>query len=138
MAPRSFFPKPRYAPRRARLFFLIAILVLLLVFGRSICALVVDYLWWREMGQVPTWLRMSAYRYLTGVAEWLIVFIAVWLAHARGMKYAGTGVREQPRYAWLATLAIAFAALVIAAASMDGWTVARYIAGRGDASTWND
>ena len=37
---------------RPRLLFLIGALVLLLVFGRSICGLVIDYLWWREMGQV--------------------------------------------------------------------------------------
>ena len=138
MAPRSFFPKPRYAPSRARLFFLIAILVLLLVFGRSICALVVDYLWWREMGQVPTWLRMSAYRYLTGIAEWVIVFAVLWTAHARGMKYGETGLRDRPRYGWLMTIALAVLSLIITGALMDGWTVARYAAGRGMETAWRD
>src|SRR5260370_24759242 len=126
----------RAPSRRPRWILLIVAVVLLLIFGRSICSLIIDYLWWREMGQVATWLRKSAYLYLTGVAEWVIVFAVVWLAHARGMKYAGTGVREQPRYAWLATLAIAVVALMIAAASMDGWTVARYIAGRDVVSEW--
>ena len=55
-------------PRRARrpeqrIVFIGAALLLLLVFGRTICGFIIDYFWWREMGQVPTWLRMSAYRY---------------------------------------------------------------------------
>src|SRR5579885_64161 len=127
------------APRRRRRFaFALVAVILLLIFGRSICSLIIDYFWWREMGQVPTWIRMSAYRYVTGFAEWWIVFVAIWLAHARGMKYAGSSVREQPGYAWLATLALAVVAVIIAAASIDGWTVARYVAGRGLDSAWRD
>ncbi|HEY6340119.1 MAG TPA: UPF0182 family protein [Bryobacteraceae bacterium] len=139
MATRSYFPTPRSrSPRRLRIILLAAVIILLLVFGRSICALVIDYMWWREMGQVSTWLRMSAYRYFTGIAEWLIVFAVLWLAHARGMKYADTSLREQPLYARLSTLVLAVVSLIIAAALMDGWTVARYAAGRGMETAWSD
>src|ERR1051326_7810870 len=126
------------ASSRPRIIFLVVAAVLLLIFGRSICSLVIDYMWWREMAQVPTWLRMSAYGYLTGIAEWLIIFVVVWWAHARGMKYAGTGLREQPRYARLSTVLLAFLSLILAALSMDGWTVARYVAGSGVPSAWHD
>ncbi|HEY7338794.1 MAG TPA: UPF0182 family protein [Bryobacteraceae bacterium] len=136
--PRSYFPAPDKAPRRARLIFLIVLLVLLLVFARSICALIVDYFWWREMGQVATWIRMSAYRYVTGIVEWAIVFAVLWIAHARGMRYGGTGFREQRWYGRLATIGLAVVALIIAAALMDGWTVARYAAGRGIGTAWRD
>jgi uncharacterized protein len=123
---------------RPRLLFLIGALVLLLVFGRSICGLVIDYLWWREMGQVPTWLRRSFYLYVTSVAEWLILFVVIWIAHARGMKQAGTSLRQEPRYARLATLLLAVLAMIVAAASMGGWVVARYAAGSGIESAWHD
>jgi uncharacterized membrane protein (UPF0182 family) len=126
------------APRRSRILILAILVVLLLVFGRSICSLIVEYLWWGEMGQVATWMRMLAIRYVVGIAEWVLVFAVVWLAHARGMKYAGTGVREQPRYATLATIVLAVVSLIIAAALTDGWTVARYAAGRGMDTAWHD
>src|ERR1700735_5529727 len=89
---------------RARWIGLGAALILLLVFGRSICSLIIDYLWWREMGQVSTWFRASAYLYATNVAEWVIAVVA----------------------------------MVIAAASMNGWVVARFAAGSGVVSTWTD
>ncbi|MBV9398702.1 MAG: UPF0182 family protein, partial [Bryobacterales bacterium] len=128
-------PAPRH---RSRIILLAVLLVLLLIFGRSICSFIIDYLWWGEMGQVPTWTRMLAIRYVTGIVEWVLVFAVLWLAHARGMKYAGTGVREQPRYALFATIAIAVVSMVIAAALTDGWTIARYAAGRGMDTAWHD
>ena len=72
------------------------------------------------------------------MAQWLILFAVVWIAHARGMKYAGTGMRENPRYARIATIVLALICMVIAAASMSGWVVARYAAGSGLDSTWHD
>jgi hypothetical protein len=42
------------APQPANHIWLIAAaVVLLLVFGRSLCSWVIDYFWWGEMGQVP-------------------------------------------------------------------------------------
>src|SRR6516225_4065626 len=123
---------------RSRILILAILLVLVLVFSRSICSFIVEYRWWGEMDQVATWTRMLAIRYVTGIAEWVLVFAVLWLAHARGMKYAGTGLREQPRYARLATGLIALVSLIIAAALTDGWTVARYAAGRGMETAWRD
>ena len=109
-------------------------LVVALFFSRSICSWVIEYFWWGEMGQVPTWVRMTAYRYLPGLAAWLIVFAVLWVAHARGMKHAGERLRDHPAYARLSTLALGFVSLVIALSTMDGWTLARYVGGRGAAS----
>src|SRR5215471_7083221 len=132
--PRSLPP----ARGRSRILILAILLVLLLVFGRSICSFIVEYRWWGEMGQVSTWTRMLAIRYVTGIAEWVLVFAVLWLAHARGMKYAGTGLRDQPRYALFSTVVIAVVSLIIAAALTDGWTIARYAAGRGMETPWHD
>src|SRR5271170_2884203 len=89
-----------------KLAILIGLLVLLLVFARTICSVVLDYQWWSEMGQVPVWLRIGYFRYFTGLAEWLIVFAILWTTHARGMKYAGTGLRDHPLYARAATVVL--------------------------------
>jgi hypothetical protein len=118
---------------------LVIVAVAVLVFGRTICSYVIDYFWWREMGQVPTWLRMTAYRYLPGLAAWLIVFPALWVAHARGMKHAGERLRDWPLYARISTLALAFVAMIVTLSTVEGWTVARYVGGQGAASTgWTD
>src|SRR5215472_15485411 len=115
-------PRSLPAPsRRSRVLILAIVLVLLLVFGRSICSFIVEYLWWGEMNQVSTWGRMLAIRYVTGIVEWVLVFVVLWLAHARGMKHAGTGVRDEPRYTRIATVVIAIVSFLIAAALLDGW-----------------
>ncbi len=113
--------------------------VVVLAFGRTICSYVIDYFWWREMGQVPTWLRMTAYRYLPGLAAWVIVFAVLWVAHARGMRHAGERLGAWPLYAKLSTLAVAFVSLILTLSTVEGWTVARYVGGRGaSTSAWTD
>src|SRR5580658_9033588 len=84
---------------------------LLLVFGRSLCSLIIDYLWWSEMGQVNTWFRASAYLYATNVAEWLIVFLVLWIGHARGIKYARESLREHRLYSRLVTAGLILVAM---------------------------
>lgn len=123
---------------RSKLPFLLAVVVLLLIFSRGIGGTVLDYQWWGEIGQVDTWIRMWLYAWIPGVAQWLFLFVILWVAHARGLKYAGTGLGEHRSYGILATLGAMVLALILAASAVDGWTVARYIGGRETASTWQD
>ncbi len=128
-------------PRRSpefRFAWIAALVIVLLLFGRSLCSLFIDYLWWQETNQVNTWLRMAAYRYLPTFAAWLIVFIVLFIAHARGLKHAGTSLRENSLYARLSTLGLAIIAWMISEAAIDGWIVARYAGGANTASTWSD
>src|SRR5580658_204009 len=125
-------PPRRRNPQMGIVAIVIAVVVVL-AFGRTICSYAIDYFWWREMGQVPTWLRMTAYRYLPGVAAWLIVFPGLWVAHARGVKHAGERLRDWPLYARISTLALAFIALIVTLSTVEGWTVARYVGGQGAA-----
>jgi len=125
--------------RRPRILIWVAILAIVLFFSRSICATFIDYYWWRELGQVQTWLRISAYEYVPSVGAWVLVFALFWLAHARGMKHAGERLRDHGIYKWISTAAIALLALVIATAAVDGWTVARFFGGRGmSTGEWRD
>lgn len=118
----------------------VAAILAVLFFSRSISSWVIDYFWWSEMGQVPTWIRMTSYRYLPGIAAWVIVFAVLWVAHARGMKHTGERLGAYPAYARLSTLAVAVVSLMIALATTEGWTVARYVGGQGvaAASAWSD
>jgi uncharacterized protein len=117
---------------------LIGLVVLLLIFGRTICSIILDYQWWSEMGQVSVWFRIGYFRYITGFAEWLIVFAILWSCHARGIKYSGTGLRDYPMYARGATVVLLVLSGFIAAASMSGWVAARFWAGSGMETAWHD
>jgi uncharacterized membrane protein (UPF0182 family) len=128
------------AKHRQRIIQIAVILLFLLFFGRSICSTVIDYYWWRELGQVSTWLRMSLYRYAPGFAAWIVVFAVLWIAHARGMRKSGERLRDHSLYAWIVTLALALVAIIVSLSAVDGWTVARYFGGHGasPASEWRD
>ena len=124
--------------RRSGLLVFFGALILLLFFGRSLCSLLIDYKWWSEMGQVSTWQRMWMYRFLPGFAQWLVLAVVLWIAHSRGMHYAGTSLRAHRRYALFAAGAVLVVSLVLATASIDGWVIARFIGGRGIDSPWHD
>jgi len=132
------FPPPKRS--QTRLLWIVGAILLVLLFSRSICSLVIEYDWWRELGQVPTWLLISFYEYAPGVAAWLIVLMVFWIAHARGMRHAGEYLRDHPFYARVSTLALAVIALIVSLSAVDGWTVARYFGGHGIAvqNVWRD
>jgi uncharacterized protein len=118
---------------------LIAVIVAIFVFGRGLAGLVLDYQWWGEVGQVDTWWRLWLYRWVPLLVAWLVLFVTIWWAHARGMKYAGTGLAQQLGYARLATLAIAVLSFVLASATLDGWTTARFLGSPNAVGTgWTD
>lgn len=116
------------------------VLLLLVLFSASwVANTVIEYQWWQEMGQVETWLQMLTYGFLPAALGVLPAFAALWIAHARGMKHAGTGLRENPTYARLATGALFLISILISAASLDSGTVIRWAGSRGlAASAWRD
>ncbi|HVO97240.1 MAG TPA: UPF0182 family protein [Bryobacteraceae bacterium] len=130
-------PRRRGQPQ-SRIGLLIGLVIVLLLFSRTICALILDYAWWGELHQVPTWLRMSAYQYGPGLAAWLILFLVLWIAHARGLKHAGTHLADHRLYGRLATLGLAVLALIVALSVVDGWTVARFFGGENVTSGYRD
>ena len=84
---------------------LIAVVLLLLLSARSIASYAVDIAWWRELGQFRTWLSMLYYGFAPVAIATLLAFGVLWLAHARAVKFAGTGLREHRIYFWISTLA---------------------------------
>jgi uncharacterized membrane protein (UPF0182 family) len=136
----STFPMPSPRPRLG-LGWIIAALVVLLIFSRTLAGWFIDYLWWQEMGQVPTWIRMSTYEYGPGIVAWLVLFAVLWISHARGVKHSGGRLRDVPVYARLSTLALAFLALIVSLSTVSGWTVARFVGGTAAGTTvsgWKD
>ena len=119
-APRSKFSLP----------IIIAAIVLVLLAARSATSWIIEYEWWKEMGQVPTWLSMLLYGVAPAAAATVVAFVFLWIAHARALKSAGTGLSEYPLYAKLSTVVLFVIAMMLAAATVDNWTVIRYFGGR--------
>ena len=131
-------PAPR--PRRW-LILLVVSIVAILIAGRWLTAVAIDWQWWGEIGQRETWLSMLAYGTGPALAAALVVFAVFFVAHALGLKEAGTSLSEHPMYARLSALALLLVALLVGLATVDSWTVVRFFGGSGTADAagaWHD
>ncbi len=125
---------------RGGLLFAVLLVVISLAGARTVAGWVLDYQWWKELGQVSTWISMMLYSVGPGLACWLLAFVVLWITHARGMKAGGTRLGAHTIYARLATLAIAVVAAIYAAQAVDSWEVVRYFGGMalGADGGWRD
>jgi len=123
----------RRGPRTGRITLLV-IFFSLLIGSRTSAATVIDYEWWKELGQVQTWLSMYLYGVAPLAAATLVAFVALWISHARALRFAGTRLREHRMYARIATLALLGLAFIVSSSSVETWTIVRYIGSRGLAS----
>lgn len=105
----------------------ISVLVVLLIAGRSIAGFVIEYEWWKEMGQLATWKSIILYSFVPQTIAGLIAFAVLWVAHARALKVADTGLGSQRHYARISTLVLLAVGLILGAATVDGWTIIRYL-----------
>src|SRR5260370_35046040 len=60
-----------------------------------------------------------------------VAFIAMWLAHASGLRFAGIRQKDFRLYSRLIPVALALVAILFASNSIDYWTVMRYFGSRG-------
>jgi hypothetical protein len=119
---------------------LLAALVLLLLASGRIASFLIDFQWWREVGQVETWVSMLFYRVAPTVAAALVVFVALWAAHARGLRFSGLRPERGGWYGKLVPVALALLAMLLAG-SLDFWVVMSYAGSRGihvPADAWKD
>lgn len=127
-------------PRRGLWAILIAFLIVLFS-ARSIANYVIDYHWWREMGQVDTWLSLLAYQLAPFLAAALVIFLVLFTAHFRGVRYSGARLGRYRWYARITTVALFVLALILAASVIDTWTVVRFFGGArlpAAATAWHD
>lgn len=120
---------------------LLVVFVLLVNFGRRIASWVLDFAWWEEIGQKDTFLSLISYSVTPAVIATVIAFAAFWVAHARAMKAAGTGLSEHPLYSKISTLALLVVAYLFGAGSVNSWTAVLFLGGRqlpAEATKWTD
>ena len=103
--------------------------------------LIIDYNWWKEVGQVNTWMEMLWYAIGPVAVGTLLAFVALWLAHDRGLRFAGVRQRDYPMYVRLVPVGLAFVAFLFAQIAIDYWTVMRFFGSRRvmlPADAWKD
>ena len=105
--------------------------LILLVMTSTIANFVIEYNWWKEVAQVGTWISMLWYSIAPSVAGALVAFIALWVAHARGLHFAGVRRGDFRLYSRLVLMGLAVVALLFASASIDYWTIMRFFGSRG-------
>ena len=133
-------PRRRSSSKKLRIT-LIVIAVLVLAGARTIASTIIDYKWWKELGQVDTWLNLYLYGVGPLAAATALAFIALWLAHARALKFASTSLSEHSTYAKLSALVLLVLGFIVSSAALDTWTVVRYLGSRhlpADATSWHD
>lgn len=135
------YPELPGTRKQGRLIVLILVLLVLLISARTIASFVIDYQWWKEMGQLSTWFSMLLYRVTPVIAASLIAFAVLLLAHARALHFAGVKRVYNRWYYKVAGLILFLVALFVGASSIDTWTVVRFFGGRNlpfEATAWQD
>ena len=120
----------RRSPIR-KLILLAVLLALILGSTSTIADFIIEYNWWKEVGQVETWISMLWYSLAPAAAGALVAFIALWVAHAQGLRFAGVRRRDFRLYSRLVPVGLAIAAILFASASIDYWTIMRFFGSRG-------
>lgn len=132
------YPQIEGSRRRGGCLYLAGLIIVLLFAAKSIAALVIDYQWWQEMGQLATWYSLWLYSVLPTAAAVVIAFVILWIAHARGLKFAQTGPRKFPLYTALSSFVLLVLAVLLVTGSLDTWAVVRYFGGRALAANPNE
>jgi len=128
----------RYRKRPIGRIVLIAAILVLLIGAHSFASYLIEYEWWKEMGQTATWFAMLTYQLAPLAAATLLAFGVLWIAHARALKFADTRLSDHPIYSKVATLALLGIGFMVASASIDTWTVVRYLGSTPAVDSWHD
>jgi hypothetical protein len=103
--------------------------------------LIIEYNWFKEIGQIATWVGMLWYSTAPTALGALVAFLALYVAHTRGLHFAGIRSRDVRLYSLLTTVGLALLAILFASASIDYWTVMRFFGSRGlttSTEAWKD
>ena len=129
-------------PAHIRTFILVIVSLVFIAWAVPTAAdFVIEYNWWKEVAQVNTWVSMLWYSIAPAAIGSLLAFIAFYVAHARGLHFAGIRQRDYPIYSRLVPVGLALVAIWFASASIDFWTVMRFFGSRGLAAppeAWQD
>ncbi len=125
------FDRPARRARPGRLIWLAVLAVALLIAVREGAALALEYAWWKELNQLETWLGLFTYAYAPLTVATLVAFAILWFTHWRAMHFSGVPIREHVNYVRLVSVGLLVLAWLVAASSLENWTIVRYFGSRG-------
>jgi uncharacterized protein len=115
---------------RIGLISLVVLFFVVLIGANWGASLLIDYSWWKELGQVKTWIDLYAYSTLPIAFATFVTWIILLIAHARGVKFAGGRVSDYPLYSRISSVVLLALSFLVADASIDNWTVLRFAGSR--------
>ncbi len=120
--------------KRGRLLFVVILLFVLLLGSRYFAETLIAYAWWRELGQLDTWVNLLLYGTGPVAIAAVLLFIAFFAAFRAGFRQHKNdsplfGVLNRKLVNRIAALVFALFALFVANAAVDSWTVVRYFGG---------
>src|ERR1035441_2668995 len=102
---REIEQRHRHASRAGRIAFFV-VLGLLLLGARSFASYAIEVAWWKELRQFHTWLSMLYYGIAPVTFATLLAFGALWITHARALKFAGTSLGQNRLYSRISTFVL--------------------------------
>jgi uncharacterized membrane protein (UPF0182 family) len=108
-------------------------IVILLFCSRFFASLLIDYEWWKGLRQEETWLNLWLYSTVPVLAAIVLLFAVFWIAYKAGMRRPAEtplfGFLNRKFVTWVVTVVLALAAIFAGTATVDNWTVVRYLGG---------
>ena len=92
---------------------------------------IIEYNWWKEVGQVSTWVSMLWYSIAPVAVGALVAFIALWWLMRGACTSPASASAIIRLYSRLVPVGLAIVAILFASASIDYWTVMRFFGSRG-------
>jgi uncharacterized membrane protein (UPF0182 family) len=118
-------------PRQIRNIVLLALAFFLILGSRGIAKFVIEYEWWKEMGQVETWFSILLYQIAPALAAGLVAWFAALWAHSRGLSFAGVPRGAYALYNRASAAFLLLVSFVFLASSIDAWKVMAYVGASG-------
>ncbi len=118
-------------PRQLRLLLIGLAIFLLLGSARGIADFFIEYLWWSEVQQIPTWLSILAYRIVPMLLAAILGWFALLWAHRRGAAFAGADTSGYSIYRSIVPIALLVLAFVFIGSQVESWVVMAFAGSRG-------
>ena len=108
-------------------------LALFLVLGsaRGIADFAIEFLWWSELDQIPTWFSILLYKIVPLILASLLAWAALLWAHRRGTAFAGADTSAHSLYRKIVPLALLVLAVVFIGSQVESWVVMAFAGSRG-------
>jgi uncharacterized membrane protein (UPF0182 family) len=119
--------------RHSWVWIIAVVAVVLLIGSRYLAGTWIDYQWWREMHQLDTWFNLILYGTVPVLLVFALLCVLFWTALRLGLRRPVEtplfGIIKRGLVIKLAMLALAIVAFLVANATVDNWTVVRFLGG---------